>query len=210
MFLIVVFIAALFCGGILSTLILPRSLAGKRGVVKKVFRKDNTVLVEGAKLVKKHVRGDESKKSGVFLMESPIHISNVMLIDPTDNRVCRVHWKFLENGKKVRVSTRTGAVVKKPPRGPKVRAPKTVPHPEKDTRSEVVLRKTYELPDDLLRRVEQLKLQVNDQIRTFQAAQLQQQQQQQQATQQTQPQPEEEGAAAASSSSSSSASSTQV
>ena len=143
--------------------------AGKQGVVKRVFRKTNRVLVEGMNYVKKSVKGDEKRKSGVFLMEMPIHVSNVMLLDPIDKKVVRVGFKYLDDGTKVRVSKRSGAVIPKPDwRGvvPKERAPL---HPEKDTPTDVVHKRTYQLPDDLLHKMELLKQQALHQIEANEA-----------------------------------------
>jgi hypothetical protein len=45
---------------------------------------------------------------------SSVHYSRVALIDPSDNKPCKVQWKFTEDGTRVRVSKRTGTVIPKP------------------------------------------------------------------------------------------------
>lgn len=57
--------------------------AGKTGRVTKVLRKVNRLIVDGCNMVKRHVRVGEGQKGGVIPMPSPIHYSNVNLLDPT-------------------------------------------------------------------------------------------------------------------------------
>ena len=86
---------------------------GKEGVILKSFPKQNRVLVEGVNIVKKHQKPSQANQTGgVVEMEAPIHVSNVMLIDPLTGAATRVSYK-VENGKKVRVSKRTGEVLDK-------------------------------------------------------------------------------------------------
>lgn len=86
---------------------------GKEGVILKSFPKQNRVLVEGVNIVKKHQKPSQANQTGgVVEMEAPIHVSNVMLIDPSTGTATRVSYK-VENGKKVRVSKRTGEVLDK-------------------------------------------------------------------------------------------------
>ena len=86
---------------------------GKEGVILKSFPKQNRVLVEGVNIVKKHQKPSQANQTGgVVEMEAPIHVSNVMLIDPSTGAATRVSYKA-ENGKKVRVSKRTGEVLDK-------------------------------------------------------------------------------------------------
>ena len=59
---------------------------GVTGVVRKVLRKQNRVIVAGANFVKRHVRPGVGP-GGVVSVESPVHVSNVMLIDPVSGCV---------------------------------------------------------------------------------------------------------------------------
>eukprot|EP01130_Rhizamoeba_saxonica_P001391 TRINITY_DN11251_c0_g1_i1.p1 TRINITY_DN11251_c0_g1~~TRINITY_DN11251_c0_g1_i1.p1 ORF type:complete len:183 (-),score=39.08 TRINITY_DN11251_c0_g1_i1:21-569(-) len=116
---------------------------GEKGKVLKVLRKKNRVVVEGVNVTRRHNRGGFTKEKqveGYWYAESPIHYSNVSLIDPTDEKPCRISYKYTEEGKKVRVSRRTGTVIDKPlppPSEKKEAGPK-------DTLSEVVLRRTFD------------------------------------------------------------------
>ncbi|EPD67814.1 50S ribosomal protein L24 [Corynebacterium pyruviciproducens] len=84
---------------------------GAKGKVIQAFPKTNKVLVEGVNRVKKHVvnsapeRGAES--GGIVTQEAPIHVSNVMIVD-ADGNPTRIGYRFDENGKKVRVSKKSG------------------------------------------------------------------------------------------------------
>jgi large subunit ribosomal protein L24 len=60
---------------------------GKRGKILQVNRKQNRVLVEGLRIIKKHVRKNQENPEGAIVeREGPIHISNVMLADKYDAR----------------------------------------------------------------------------------------------------------------------------
>lgn len=81
---------------------------GKEGVILKSFPKQNRVLVEGVNIVKKHQKPSQMNQTGgIIEMEAPIHVSNVMFIDPSTGQPTRVGYKVVD-GKKVRVSKRTG------------------------------------------------------------------------------------------------------
>lgn len=87
---------------------------GKTGRVLRVDPAKSRVYVEGLAIVKRHQRptqsatGDQTQTAGgVIEKEGPIHISNVMLIDPKDSKPTRVGI-VRENGQRTRVSRRSG------------------------------------------------------------------------------------------------------
>ena len=82
---------------------------GKTGRVLRVDPKAERVYVEGLNIVKRHQRPrpGSTDPGGVIEKEGPIHISNVMLLDPQDNKPTRVGISR-EDGKRFRVSRRTG------------------------------------------------------------------------------------------------------
>lgn len=81
---------------------------GKRGVILKAIPKQNRVIVEGVNIVKKHVKPSQANpQGGIIEMEAPIHVSNVMPIDPETNEPTRVGYRF-ENGKKIRYAKKSG------------------------------------------------------------------------------------------------------
>jgi large subunit ribosomal protein L24 len=88
---------------------------GKRGKVLRVEPKKNRVYVEGLNIVKRHQRPQQvagaqraETVGGVIEREGPIHISNVMLIDPKDDKPTRV-GVVVEDGKRLRVAKRSGS-----------------------------------------------------------------------------------------------------
>jgi len=81
---------------------------GKEGTITKTLTKDNRVIVEGVNMVKKHQKpNNEFPQGGVIDKEAPIQVSNVMLIDPSNNEPTRVGSKVVD-GKKVRVAKKSG------------------------------------------------------------------------------------------------------
>jgi large subunit ribosomal protein L24 len=85
---------------------------GKRGKILRVEPKKERVFVEGLNIVKRHQRPTQTaagqQAGGVIEREGPIHVSNVMLIDPKDGKPTRIGVQ-IEDGKRLRVSKRSGA-----------------------------------------------------------------------------------------------------
>ncbi len=82
---------------------------GKTGRVLRVDPKKDKVYVEGLNIVKRHQRARPgmNETGGVIEKEGPIHLSNVALIDPSDNKPTRVRVTE-QDGVRVRVGRRTG------------------------------------------------------------------------------------------------------
>lgn len=84
---------------------------GVEGKVIAAYPKTNRVLVEGVNRIKKHtassVNEAGAQSGGIVTQEAPIHVSNVMVID-ADGTPTRVGYRIDENGKKVRISRRSG------------------------------------------------------------------------------------------------------
>jgi large subunit ribosomal protein L24 len=82
---------------------------GKTGRVVEVDPKKDRVYVEGLNIVKRHQRPrpGSTDPGGVIEKPGPIHISNVMLIDPSDSKPTKVQI-VREDGKRFRVAKRTG------------------------------------------------------------------------------------------------------
>jgi large subunit ribosomal protein L24 len=88
---------------------------GKPRRVLQVMRRQGRVLVEGANIIKRHTRPNPQRniKGGIVERESPIHLSNVMPVDPETRRPTRVGGTRLEDGRLVRVAKRSGAQLDK-------------------------------------------------------------------------------------------------
>ncbi|HVV04119.1 MAG TPA: 50S ribosomal protein L24 [Puia sp.] len=86
--------------------------AGKARKVLEVYPDDAKVLVEGVNIVTKHTKPSaQNTKGGIVKMEAPIHISNVLLWDAKTGGATKVK-RSRENGKLVRVSKKSGEVIK--------------------------------------------------------------------------------------------------
>ncbi len=84
---------------------------GKTGEVLKVIAKDERVIVRGVNMVTKHERQTAQSQGGIKEIEAPLHISNVAHADPKTGKPTRVGYKFLADGRKVRVAKRSGEVI---------------------------------------------------------------------------------------------------
>jgi large subunit ribosomal protein L24 len=84
---------------------------GKRGRVIEILTKKNKVLVEGVNMLKHHERPNRQQgiAGGIIERESPLDISNVMVIQ--GGQPTRVGFQILADGRKVRVSKKTGEVI---------------------------------------------------------------------------------------------------
>ena len=90
---------------------------GKTGKVLRTDPKKSRVFVEGLNIIKRHEKprstGDMATASpgGIVEKEGPIHVSNVMVLDPKGNKGSRIGVRRTDEGKRVRISRRSGAEV---------------------------------------------------------------------------------------------------
>lgn len=81
---------------------------GKTGVILAAFPKKNRVIVEGVNIVKKHAKPSQlNPQGGIISQEAPIHVSNVMPLDPKTNEPTRVGYQIVD-GKKIRIVKKSG------------------------------------------------------------------------------------------------------
>jgi len=77
---------------------------GKKGKVRFAYPKHKRVMVEGVNFIKKHSRAKkQARQAGIIELEAPIHVSNVMLLCDKCNHPTRIGFRFLEDGRKVRI-----------------------------------------------------------------------------------------------------------
>jgi len=81
---------------------------GKRGEVLRVLPSEQRAVVQGVNTVTRHTRQSMQTQGGLVKKEAPIHLSNLMLIDPSSDKPTRVGFKTHEDGTKVRVARRSG------------------------------------------------------------------------------------------------------
>ena len=90
---------------------------GKTGRVIRTEPDRRRIYVEGLNLVKRHTRPrsvkdtQKAQSSGIIEKEGPIDVSNVMLLDPSDNKPTRVGMKVNDDGSRHRFAKRTGKVI---------------------------------------------------------------------------------------------------
>ncbi|MDP4184567.1 MAG: 50S ribosomal protein L24 [Bacteroidota bacterium] len=81
----------------------------QKGKVLQVLRKTERAIIEGVNMVKKHARPSaKNPQGGIIEQEAPIHISNLMLVDPSTGTSTRVGRRLNEEGKLVRYSKKSG------------------------------------------------------------------------------------------------------
>lgn len=85
---------------------------GKTGVVEAVLPERRRVVVTGVNIVKKAIKATaQTKQAGLVEMPAPLHISNVMIVDPKSGKQSRVAYKVTGKGatrQKVRVAVKSG------------------------------------------------------------------------------------------------------
>ena len=84
---------------------------GRTGDVLKVIPKEDRAIVQGVNMVQRHQRQTAQEEGGIKSKEAPSHLTNLALADPKDGMPSRVGFKFLNDGRKVRVAKRSGEVI---------------------------------------------------------------------------------------------------
>ena len=85
---------------------------GKRGRVLSVVRDKDRVIVEGIRMMKRHVRPTrQNPQGGIIEREASIHVSNLMLVCPNSDKPTRIRKRELDDGKHVRISVRSGEMI---------------------------------------------------------------------------------------------------
>ena len=81
---------------------------GKEGRVLVTLKKKDRVVVEGINIVKKHLKPKNNNGNGEIIeVEAPIHVSNVMLVDPKTKKPTKVKIEKDSKGNKVRISKKS-------------------------------------------------------------------------------------------------------
>lgn len=89
---------------------------GKEGKILKIFRDKNRVIVEGVNIIKRHTRASQKNpQGGITQKEAPVHVSNVMLIDPKAGEPTRLGVKIIEEEggrkKRMRYGKKSGEII---------------------------------------------------------------------------------------------------
>jgi large subunit ribosomal protein L24 len=97
-----------------AVMVIAGNARGKTGKVLKVYPERLRIIVEGVNIMKRHTKpSQKNPQGGIVQREAPIHVSNVMLLDPKENQPTRVGTKVVKDdttGKKrrLRVAKKTG------------------------------------------------------------------------------------------------------
>lgn len=85
---------------------------GVQGRVLRLLLDEDKIVVEGVNLVYRHVRrSQQNPQGGRVRREAPVHVSNVMIVDPEENVPTRVGRKMSDEGKLTRIARKSGAVL---------------------------------------------------------------------------------------------------
>lgn len=86
---------------------------GMSGKVIRVYTDKNRALVEGVNMITRHNKPSaQNPQGGITEKEAPIHISNLMLVDPATGDATRTGRRKDDDGKTVRYSKKTNEVIK--------------------------------------------------------------------------------------------------
>lgn len=84
------------------------------GTVLRVLRGTRQVVVQGINMRKRHTRpSQQNPEGGIITFEGPIHISNVMLIEPATGEASRIRMRVEPDGLKERIAVKSGNPVPK-------------------------------------------------------------------------------------------------
>jgi large subunit ribosomal protein L24 len=87
----------------------------QEGTVLRVISDKDRVVVEGVNMRKRHERPtQQNPDGGIMTFEAPIHISNVMLVDPASGEASRIQMRVEADGTKERIAVKSGNPIPKP------------------------------------------------------------------------------------------------
>jgi len=93
-------------------MVMAGNAKGKKGKILTIYASRIKAIVEGLNLITQHVKPSaENTQGGRTQQEAPIHISNLMLVDPATGEPTRVGRKQDDNGKIQRYSKKTGKFI---------------------------------------------------------------------------------------------------
>lgn len=96
-----------------TVMIITGNDKGKQGRVLEIITKKDKAIVEGINLISKHTKPNAtSPQGGIIKKEAPIHVSNLKLVEPSNNQPTRTRKEKNDKGGKVRISKKTGEEIK--------------------------------------------------------------------------------------------------
>ena len=92
-------------------MVIAGNYKGEKGEVLEIFPDRNRAIVENINMVKKHQKPTQDNPGGITEIPAPIHLSNLMLLDPKTGEPTRVGRKHVD-GKSVRYAKKSGEILK--------------------------------------------------------------------------------------------------
>ncbi len=85
----------------------------QQGRVLEVLKKKDRAIVEGVNMVSKHTKpNSQNPQGGIIKKEAAVHISNLLLVDPSTGKPTRIGRKLNSKNKSVRYSKKSGEEIK--------------------------------------------------------------------------------------------------
>ena len=94
-----------------KVVVISGSQKGRKGEIVRMLRTEARAVVTGVNMVKRHTKQSAQSQGGIIEKEAPIHVSNLAIQDPKDGQPSRIGYKFLGDGRKVRIAKRSGEVI---------------------------------------------------------------------------------------------------
>lgn len=96
-----------------EVIVLAGKSKGMRGKILRTLEKGAKVVVEGANMIKKHIKPNPNTNTqgGIVEREAPLHVSNVAIYNQSTKKADRIIFKVLQDGKKVRCFKSNGEQV---------------------------------------------------------------------------------------------------
>jgi len=95
-----------------NVVVITGNSKGQKGRVLEVIRKSERAIVEGVNMIKKHTKPNaNAPQGGIIEQEAPVHISNLMLVDPKEGPT-RIGRRLNDKGKLIRFSKKSGEEIK--------------------------------------------------------------------------------------------------
>jgi large subunit ribosomal protein L24 len=96
-----------------TVVVIAGNSKGQQGRVLEVIRKKDRAIVEGVNMLSKHTKADKNApQGGIIKKEGSIHVSNLMLIDPTSGKPTRIGRRLNDKGQLVRFAKKSGEEIK--------------------------------------------------------------------------------------------------
>lgn len=96
-----------------SVIVITGEAKGQQGRILEVLVKKRRAIVEGVNMVSKHTKPNaQNPQGGILKKEAPIHISNLLLVDPSSGEPTRIGRRLNENNKLVRYSKKSEEEIK--------------------------------------------------------------------------------------------------